>query len=141
MIVISFKEGVEWTALHRAVLDKLPVLGALWNQLFPLDKNGLTITSAHEGHPGDGVHKFTSLHYAKRAIDLRVNDVTKYAPFVAAAKAILGEDYDVIDEGNHVHIEFDPESTRQGSNQVTAKQPEAGIIDGGVSPGVKTSVG
>lgn len=57
----------------------------------------------------EGTHKRASLHYMGCAADLRLP--TQFAAeIVADAKARLGDDYDVILEGNHVHLEFQPKS-------------------------------
>lgn len=64
------------------------------------------ITSAR-----DGKHSQQSLHYAGRAIDLRTRDLTqqqRWALQRALADA-LGEDYDVILEETHLHVELDPD--------------------------------
>ena len=58
----------------------------------------------------DGQHMQNSLHYADRAIDLR----TWFIPtktrklLVNELKDRLGKNFDVVDEGNHIHIEYDP---------------------------------
>ena len=57
----------------------------------------------------DGKHKVGSLHYRGLAVDIRskhMPDATK-AETVAAIKALLGPDYDVILEATHIHLEFD----------------------------------
>ena len=70
----------------------------------------LRITSAN-----DGKHKDTSLHYAGHAVDLG----TKYDTgiqypqhlrdvVIADLRAALGADFDVVDEPDHIHVEYDP---------------------------------
>jgi len=51
-----------------------------------------------------------SLHYADRAIDLRSGYLSNEAreSVVLALKRELGKDFDVVDEGDHIHIEYDP---------------------------------
>lgn len=63
---------------------------------------------------GDGQHLPNSLHYQGRAIDIRTRHVqTKDLPGIAhELKTSLGADYDVVFEGNHFHVEYDPKSTK-----------------------------
>jgi hypothetical protein len=59
----------------------------------------------------DSVHMRGSKHYEDEAADLRTRDLTQ-AQVTAWAKVIkrrLGRDYQVIDEGDHLHLEFDPQ--------------------------------
>jgi hypothetical protein len=58
----------------------------------------------------DGKHSRKSLHYSGNAFDIRTfiyttSEVNKLIP---ALKLVLGSDYDVVYEGNHIHIEYDP---------------------------------
>tara|TARA_R110002049_G_scaffold281333_1_gene460877 strand:+ start:38543 stop:38806 length:264 start_codon:yes stop_codon:yes gene_type:complete len=64
-----------------------------------------TLTSGVEGK-----HSETSLHYAGGAGDLRINDLPQgVAPVIAADLGeALGEDFDVVLEETHIHIEFQP---------------------------------
>lgn len=55
-----------------------------------------------------GKHKPGSLHYEGRAIDVRTAGIADKAGFLKALKAYYGPSYDVIDEGDHFHIEWDP---------------------------------
>lgn len=58
----------------------------------------------------DGKHKQGSLHYKGFAVDIRSKHIPddKRAAVVAAIKATLGRDYDVILEPTHFHVEYDP---------------------------------
>ncbi len=58
----------------------------------------------------DRKHKVTSLHYRNLAIDLRVWGFDAHAKNVATVMigSRLSLDYDVINEGDHIHIEWDP---------------------------------
>jgi len=53
-----------------------------------------------------------SLHYSGDAIDLRTRDLTRDQRGQAADRLRdeLGSDYDVVDEGDHIHIEYDPDN-------------------------------
>lgn len=59
----------------------------------------------------DGKHSSKSKHYRGDAVDIRTrhiqNDNMK-AQIVADIKSALGDDYDVILESTHIHLEYDP---------------------------------
>lgn len=73
----------------------------------PLNGAGAIITSGI-----DGKHMQNSLHYSGRAFDFRTKllhfEVVKL--IVAELKERLGKDYDVILEGDHLHVEWDPKA-------------------------------
>lgn len=57
----------------------------------------------------DGKHSATgSLHYVGQAVDIRSRDIpAAEVPKIAARlRECLGEDYDVVIESNHFHVEF-----------------------------------
>lgn len=58
----------------------------------------------------DGKHSQNSLHYVGRAFDFRTRSIhpDTLKNIVQELKARLGPDYDVIDEGTHLHVEWDP---------------------------------
>lgn len=58
----------------------------------------------------DGKHMPGSLHYVGFAFDLRSNIIPKdqQEPVRADLKSCLGDDYDVVVEGDHYHVEFQP---------------------------------
>jgi hypothetical protein len=66
---------------------------------------GLTVTSGY-----DGSHMSTSLHYVGLAEDYRTRDVraSDLSRMVSDVRAILGRDYDVVLEADHLHVEYDP---------------------------------
>lgn len=68
--------------------------------------NSCTITSCR-----DGQHKEGSLHYVGKALDFRTRDVvqSQLPTIVADIKEALGEEFDVVLEKDHIHLEFDPE--------------------------------
>jgi hypothetical protein len=65
-----------------------------------------TITSAREGN-----HSENSLHYTGEAIDLRIWYLTprQRRIYVDDLKWVLGDDFDVVLEKNHIHVEYDPD--------------------------------
>lgn len=58
----------------------------------------------------DGSHSWTSLHYAGCAPDLRTRTMTKEqkARFLERGREELGHDFDLVDEGSHIHMEWQP---------------------------------
>ena len=61
----------------------------------------------------DGVHKRKSQHYAGYAADLRIwgfNRDLLQEVAIEIQKA-LGEDYDVVVEVDHLHLEYDPKNS------------------------------
>lgn len=65
----------------------------------------LVVTSTNEG-----AHSTGSLHYSGNACDIRTRDIDieTLQELVKEAKFQLGEDYDVVLEPNHIHLEYDP---------------------------------
>lgn len=82
-------------------------------ELHPIARKGLgKVARFYEEHGEDlyitslceGTHSAGSLHYASMAFDFR-----KYKEFaLQAIRLVLGPDWDVIDEGSHIHAEYDP---------------------------------
>jgi len=58
----------------------------------------------------DGVHGKGSLHPKGKALDFRTNDWPQGKAEWITAEIIkaLGKQYDVVYEGDHLHVEFDP---------------------------------
>lgn len=56
----------------------------------------------------DSKHMAGSLHYVGLAIDIAPPQPEYKAAVVTELKAALGDDYDVVEEGDHLHIEFQP---------------------------------
>lgn len=58
----------------------------------------------------DGQHMKGSIHYKAKAIDLRTRDMSEHQKdhMVTRLKTELGDDWDVIKEKSHIHLEFDP---------------------------------
>ena len=57
----------------------------------------------------DGRHGLNSLHYAGKALDFRTRivDVAVLDTLVADIKERLGDEFDVVLENDHLHVEFD----------------------------------
>ena len=59
----------------------------------------------------DGSHKKNSLHYTGDALDLRISNLTteQRGKLLAGLLTRLGDNYDVILEPDHIHVEYDPD--------------------------------
>jgi len=54
------------------------------------------------------IHKPGSKHYTGEAIDFRTKDLHNPNKVTNDLQKALGDDYDVINEGDHIHAEYDP---------------------------------
>lgn len=96
--MIAIKTGVRIRGMQPEIL--LAVVVA--HELFREQAQTLTITSCTDGRHKDGSH-----HYTGCAVDLRL-PTAKPDSVVAQLQNRLGADYDVILEGDHIHLEYDP---------------------------------
>mgnify|MGYP001571675376 CR=1 FL=1 len=98
--MISLKPGVTAKGIQPELLLGLVVLDAQYA------KAGYTcvITALT-----DGKHMEGSLHYTGQAADTRTRDISPAVVqlIVKNTKEALGQDYDVVIEGDHVHLEWD----------------------------------
>lgn len=92
------KAGVDISRLKREIRRSLPKVEAIYNEF--LDE--LIITSTYEGNHGAG-----SLHYADDAYDSGLPKGNAQAIY-REIKEDLGHSYDVVLEGDHIHVEYDP---------------------------------
>ena len=96
--MLRFKKGVSIYGLQPEMLWCLDRCVDAWI-------GDVTVTSAR----GDR-HSRSSLHYAGHAVDLRTRDLNpqEIADIMSELRLILGDPFDVIDEGSHIHIEYQP---------------------------------
>ena len=92
------KAGVDLSRLRPEIRKKL---GIIEDTLDSWTADELVINSTYEGD-----HSAGSLHYANLAIDVRSRSAG--GTLVSKLKEELGPDYDVVDEYDHIHIEYDP---------------------------------
>jgi len=92
------KAGVDISRLRPEIRKRLNEIAKI---IWSCNEGEMVITSTYEGYHSEG-----SLHYANLAVDIRKNKarILSYNEI----KQVLGEDYDVILEGDHIHIEYDP---------------------------------
>lgn len=69
------------------------------------EKYMMTITSGHEL---TSRHMKESKHYTGEAIDIRKFDMKNTKIVLEEIREYLGNDYDVVEEKTHIHIEYDP---------------------------------
>ncbi len=93
------KLGVDISRLADPIRSRLSAIDSLWRTW----GEEVIITSTYEGE-----HSAGSLHYVNRAIDLRLPKNKGAAQAVDAIKGLLGDDYDVVLEKTHIHVEHDP---------------------------------
>lgn len=101
---MDIKKGVSVIGLQPEILLGLIVC----REVFLARKIPLTLTSGTDGQHGNN-----SLHYKGRAVDLRlpsrysIEDEIDLSILVECREA-LGEQYDIVLESDHIHLEFDP---------------------------------
>ena len=102
--MIYFKRGVDWSRVEPAMIGAVNDVA----RMFEKRKLGdVWITSVREGEHMEG-----SLHYEGRAVDIRLPEVelpeANYMGLFYDLKHLLPEDFDVVLEETHIHIEYDP---------------------------------
>lgn len=96
------KKGVSIRGLHPQMLVAWDAVEEVYDE-YNVDA---VLTSAV-----DGTHSLGSLHYVGYAIDTRTRDFPTQAQKQEARDKIaeiLGAEFDVVLEANHIHIEFQP---------------------------------
>ena len=97
---IKFKEGTRVVELNDALLKMLEGI----DKVFLVLGHVPTITSVN-----DGTHMQGSKHYSNEALDLRTRDfpVEEHKLVRDSLAKILGPEYDVVLEKDHIHLEHD----------------------------------
>jgi hypothetical protein len=99
--MIVLKKGVRLHGLGTEILVAL--ISA--NDAYASRGKDCVITSAI-----DGRHSRSSKHYTGCAVDLRIRHLPEKAAesIVQELKTALGDDFDVVLEKDHIHLEYDP---------------------------------
>jgi|DEB0MinimDraft_10_1074344.scaffolds.fasta_scaffold351871_1 hypothetical protein len=97
---VFFKKGVYLSGLKEEMLDCIDKVAKLF------EREGLSLVLTSARNPGHSKH---SHHYKGLAIDLRVWDIEDVDAMCRKIRGVLNEDYEVFDEVDHIHIEYDPE--------------------------------
>ena len=99
---MNFKQGVKVTGIRAEIVMALVIAqetARTYNQHYRI-----TVTSVT-----DGTHSKGSLHYVGQAADIRVSDMPfEVMKYVESLKIALRENYDVVYEKTHIHIEYQP---------------------------------
>lgn len=100
--MIKIKDNVRIDLLQPQMLLPVMIMDQLFSELGHVDA---VITSGN-----DGKHKEGSKHYTGHALDFRIRHVKKHIVeiILRRATAALGQDYDVVLEHTHIHVEYDP---------------------------------
>ncbi len=101
---LQFKEGVKLT-ITKAVNELLQA-GVL---AFSSVNKPCVVTSGR-----DGQHQVNSKHYTDAALDFRIFHLqgNELDTVVQALKRTLGQDFDVVIEPSHLHLEYDPKGMK-----------------------------
>ncbi len=100
---IQIKKGVRIRAMQPPVVLAIQIAAGVYQEF---NQDTLVVTSLCEGH-----HKRGSAHYSGRAFDLRIWGLDDNLDRVVKKLANdLGDEFDVILESDHVHVEYDPKS-------------------------------
>lgn len=102
------KENVTLNNLDKNLKKKLILIEWICKTIEG-EKYEITITSAN-----DGKHMTNSLHYKNKAVDLRTRDMKNAKVVGWEIKQYLGNDFDVILEKDHLHIEYQPKKEKGG---------------------------
>lgn len=101
--MVKLKEGVTLLGLAPQMVIAVMAADALYER-YGVD---CVITSGN-----DGKHSVKSKHYAGCALDFRTRDLQDpifHGKEIAdELRAALGQDYDVILETDHIHVEWEP---------------------------------
>lgn len=98
----NLKDGAKFKNMDYEVMKALPKMMDIFNFFKCGD---LTVTSGN-----DGEHMEGSKHYEGKAVDLRVwgiHDHDKRLMVLGVMKYWFFK-WDIIDEGDHIHAEYDP---------------------------------
>jgi hypothetical protein len=106
---LCLKDGVHVNGAHfDAVMVR--IIDVARETAPMMEKGTVWITSANDSEHGD-----ESLHFDDRAFDIRIKNIIGGMEFPLAARAwaermqiALGDDYDVLLEKDHIHVEYDP---------------------------------
>ena len=102
-MLIKIKHGVLIGNIRPQMALALPIIASVYDFHAATE---LVVTSAQDGN-----HMKGSKHYSGEAMDLRIwqfQTEAKQRQVVEMLKDCLGENYDVVLESTHIHVEYDP---------------------------------
>ena len=100
--MIRYKEGVR----TRGISAHMALAASTVDHIYEdFGQDECWIVSGNDGRHSDG-----SLHYCGEALDFRTRDVpeAQRAPLAAKVREALGDQFDVVLEATHLHVEYDP---------------------------------
>jgi len=116
---MKIKSGVRLENLRPVIVLALAIADDVFKSM---TNESLVITSVSEG-----IHKKDSLHYRGLAVDIRKprnymfgNDIDSLSTKLASH---LGDNFDVVVEDTHIHIEYDPAIQNVADIQKAALPP------------------
>lgn len=103
MIPVKYKSGVSLVGVQPQVVLGIMMAARAYADM---GREEMWVTSVT-----DGVHSEGSLHYEGLAFDLRVwgFDEGEKEQLAKKLRGILEGEWDVVLEGTHLHVEFDPD--------------------------------
>ena len=99
--MIRFKDDVKIFGIRPEIAMAIEVANGIYNQF----GSDVTVTSVV-----DGTHSKTSLHYSGSAVDFRTRNLADHQvdTIVSWLKQFLTNEFDVVKERDHIHVEFQP---------------------------------
>jgi len=87
----------------RGIRPELAVALEIAESVYRHESAELVVTSVT-----DSEHKRGSLHYAGQAADLRTRGLIDVIQTANGLRDRLGDDFDVVVESDHIHVEYQP---------------------------------
>ena len=107
MILVKLKSGVRITGIRPELVLGIQIMASVFESM---GLTTLTITSCMEGE-----HRQESLHYLGCAVDLRIHEMVEKKTNILLVRDrlrdCLGPDFDVLVEKDHIHVEFQPQTS------------------------------
>ena len=100
--MVQFKPGVSVYGIQKEIIQIIAII----NTYFELRmRKEFVITSCT-----DGKHMKNSKHYSGFAIDIRICHLSaiEIDNFIAWFRSHHDENYDIVRESDHIHVEYDP---------------------------------
>lgn len=109
---MKFKQNTVVSSLHAQMALVLYHADLIHEEL---TGDELTVTSVN-----DGRHMPGSKHYTGEAVDLRTwslkND-QRVAEFIHRLATAIGDNFDIVLEPTHIHVEYDPQTSAQNQTR------------------------
>ena len=98
------KQGVKLFGCSPQILATMPIADAIWKEL------GAEEAVVTSGSEQTAKHSRASIHYSGNALDYRIRNLVESHRKRAADKLrdSLTDEYDVVLESDHIHVEFQP---------------------------------